>query len=126
VVETDFIGNPLAQDLSARTIQLMKDLSNEFIFEAQHIPVYWEQAMRIQQENQNKRIKKYYYFALDQDIYDVDAEAIYFNNGQRFTVFQDLSRQDQNSSSSSESYGNTSSSSSSSFDSRIMCAQHLC
>lgn len=115
----NFVGPAITQSVSNRVVQLMKDLSNDFIYEAMHIPVYFEQAMRVQQENQAKRIKRYYYFTLDADIYNVSADAIYFNNGQRFTVWQSLvpfysSSTSSSSYSSSESVGNVSTSSSTS------------
>jgi hypothetical protein len=96
----------------------MKDLSNEFIYEAQHIPIYWEQGMRVQQENQSKRIKRYYYLTLDADKYIVEADAVYMNNGQKFTVFESITPNNSTSSStssesSSESILNVSTSSSS-------------
>lgn len=110
----NFISPGISHDISNRVVQLMLDLGNDFIYEAQHIPVYWEQAMRIQQENQQKRVKTYYYFTLDCDGYSVGAEAVYFNNNQKFTVFEDLVPLQSSSSTSSESEGNVSSSSSSS------------
>ena len=115
----NFISNGTAQDISSRALQLIKDLSNDFIYEAMHIPVYWEQAMRIQQENQTKRIKQYYYFTLDSNFYDVTQSAVYFGNGQKFTVFESIYPPYSSSSSSSESIGNvsTSSASTSSIDS---------
>ena len=113
----NFISTDITHSISERAIQLMRDLSNEFIYEAMHIPVYWEQAMRIQQDHQEKRIEKYYYFTLDNDWYDVSAEAVYFNNGQRFTVWQDLVPYFSSSSSSSESQGDSSTSSDSSISS---------
>jgi hypothetical protein len=92
----------------------MKDLGNDFIYEAMHIPIYWEQAMRVQQENQEKRVTKYYYFTLDSDWYNVSADAIYFNNNQRFTVWQSLVPYYSSSSSESESSTDLSTSSTSS------------
>jgi hypothetical protein len=114
----NFISPAISHSISQRAAQLMKDLSNEFIYEAMHIPVYWEQAMRVQQENQAKRIKQYYYLALDADQYNVSEGAVYFNNGQKFTVLQDLvpitsSSSSETSSSSSETISTSSSSSSS-------------
>ena len=110
----NFISPGITYDTSDRVFQLVKDLANEFIYEAQHIPIYWEQAMRIQQENQRKRVKNYYYFTLDSDIYSATEGASYFNNGQKFTVLRTLVPTDSSSSSgSSESAGNVSSSSSS-------------
>jgi hypothetical protein len=115
----NFVSTGVSHKISNRVLQLMNDLSNEFIYEAMHIPIYWEQAMRIQQENQAKRIKKYYYFTLDSDSYNVTEGAIYFNNNQRFTVFESITPIYSSSTSSSESIENvsTSSSSSSSADS---------
>jgi len=115
----NFVSLAISHSVSNRALQMMKDLSNDFVYEAQHIPVYFEQAMRIQQEDQAKRIKKYYYFTLDADKYNVGAGAVYFNNGQRFTVWETItpfysSSSSSTSSSSSESIGNVSSSSSSS------------
>jgi len=110
----NFITPAISQQISDRAAQLMIELSNDFIYEAMHIPVYWEQGMRIQQENTEKRIKDYYYFTLDSDRYHVEKDAVYFNNGQRFTVFDTLVPIQSSSSSSSESEGNVSSSSSSS------------
>jgi len=111
----NFISPGITHTISNRVVQLMIDLANDFIYEAMHIPVYWEQAMRVQQELQKKRIETYYYFTLSGNPF-VGAEAVYFNNGQKFTVFQDLvpNPPDSSSSESSESIGNVSSSSSSS------------
>jgi len=110
----NFISGGVAYDVSSRVLQLINDLTNEFIFEAQHIPIYFEQGMRIQQENQQKRRKEYYYFAINGDRYHVAEDSVYFNNSQRFTVVQSLVPLYSSSSSSSESEGNTSSSTSSS------------
>lgn len=86
----NFVSPNIAQDVSDRVLQLMKDLTNDFIYEAQHIPVYWEQGMRVQQENQAKRVKTYYYFELSGAQYDIYRDDVYTNNGQQFTVFQDV------------------------------------
>jgi len=86
----NFISPAVSHNVSDRVVQLMKNMSNDFIYEAMHIPVYWEQAQRIQQENQQKRTTKYYYFTLDSDEYTVDRDAVYFHNGQKFTVWQSL------------------------------------
>jgi len=120
----NFISPSITHATDNRVVQLMKDLSNDFIYEAMHIPVYWEQAMRIQQENQAKRVKQYYYFVLDADTYNIDAGAVYFNNGQRFTVWETIrpyysSSSSSNSSSSSDSAANISQSSASSSSSSI-------
>lgn len=116
----NFISPGITYNISERVFQMVKDLANDFIYEAQHIPIYWEQAMRVQQENQQKRVKNYYYFTLDSDYYGASEGAIYFNNGQKFTVLRTLVPNESSSfSSSSESEGNvsTSSSSTSSVDS---------
>lgn len=120
----NFLSSAISHSISDRVAQLMKDLSNDFIYECMHIPVYFEQAMRIQQENQAKRVKQYYYFILDADKYEVSADAVYFNNGQRFTVWQSLipfysSSSSSTSSSSSDSVGNITSSSTSSSSSSV-------
>jgi hypothetical protein len=106
----NFISPAVSHIVSDRVVQLMKNLSNDFIYESMHIPVYWEQVQRIQQENQQKRTSKYYYFILDSDYYTVDKEAIYFHNGQKYTVWQELVPSHSSSSYSSDS--DTSSSSS--------------
>jgi hypothetical protein len=120
----NFISRGISTKTSNRASQLLMDLANDFIFEAQHIPVYFEQGHRLQQENQAKRVKNYYYFVLDKP-YDATEGAVYFHNGQRFTVFQTIEESSSSSESSeisssssifsesSESLGNTSSSSSS-------------
>ena len=56
----NFISPTISHTMTSNVVQLFKDLQNEFIYEAQHIPNYWEDAMRIQQEDQAKRIKNYY------------------------------------------------------------------
>jgi hypothetical protein len=103
----NFVSPDIAQHVSDRVIQLMIDLTNEFIYEAQHIPVYWEQGMRVQQEDQAKRTKNYYYFSLPNSSYDIYREDVYENNGQQFTVFQDILTDNSSSSESSESYGSS-------------------
>ena len=109
----NFISRGISTSVSNRASQLMIDLANDFIYEAQHIPIYFEQGHRLQQENQAKRVKNYYYFVLDGTNYAANEGDIYFNNNQRFTVFQSLTPI-YSSSSSSESSSSTSSSSSSS------------
>ena len=86
----NFISPANSHFYPSRVYQLMQDLSNEFIYEAMHIPVYFEQGMKIQQDNQQKRIKGYYYFTLDSDSYNVSEDAVYFHNSQRYTVTQSL------------------------------------
>ena len=112
----NFVAPSIDHDISDRLIQMMKDLTNDFIFEAMHIPVYWEQAMRVQQEDQQKRIKSYYYFHMDSEFSWAEEGDVYFEpiTGQRFTVFETFTPSEVSSSSSSESIGNVSSSSSSS------------
>lgn len=109
----NFVSPAIAHSISERAAQLMIQLSNDFIYEAMHIPVYWEQAMRIQQEDQQKRVKDYYYFYLTDDSFYAEEGATYFNNGHRFTVVESHYPEYSSSSSSSESIGNSSSSSSS-------------
>jgi len=101
----NFVSPSICHDINDRVMMLMKDLTNDFIYEAQHIPIYWEQGMRIQQENQAKRIKTYYYFTLAGSQYDIYREAVYSNNSQEFTVFQDILTDE---SSSSEGSGSSS------------------
>jgi len=110
----NFISPGTYQNITDSVSQLLMNLTNDFIYEAQHIPNYFEQAMRIQQELQDKRVEYYYYFTLDADKYSVEEETVYFNNSQRFTVFKSLYPVYSSSSSSSESDLNTSSSTSSS------------
>jgi len=104
----NFLSKGLSIKTSNRARQLLLDLNNDFIYEAQHIPVYWEQGRRIRQENQQKRRKHFYYFELDGNNYHAQAGDIYFHNGQKYTVHQDLYN---------ESSSSTDSSSSSSIDS---------
>lgn len=108
----NFISKGVSTKVSGRANQLLMDLGNDFIYEAQHIPVYFEQGHRLQQENQAKRTKSYYYFILDSNSYSANEGDIYFNNGQRFTVFQTLIPTNSSSSSSSSSSLDDSSSSS--------------
>ncbi|GAI73542.1 unnamed protein product [marine sediment metagenome] len=108
----NFISPAISHTISNRVAQLMLDLSNEFIYEAMHIPVYWEQGMRIQQDEQQKRRKDYYYFTLDHLDYIINKDDVYFNNSQKYTVFQDIYPPFSSSSSSSE-WTNSSSSTSS-------------
>lgn len=107
----NFLSSGLSIKSSSRARQLMLDLANNFIYETQHIPVYWEQGRRIQQEDQQKRRKNFYYLDLDNDYYDASAGDVYFHNGQKFTVHQDLisSLSSSLSSSSSSSYDSSSS-----------------
>ncbi len=70
-----------------RMAQLLNDLSNDFIYEAMHIPQYWEQGMRVRQENQAKRIKNYYYFDVTGD-FEVNEGDVYVQSGKTFTVFK--------------------------------------
>jgi len=115
----NFLSKGKATDVSDRASQLLIDLSNDFIYESQHIPLYFEQGMRIQQDNQQKRTKSYYYFVIDsegQEAYEGDK---YMNNGQSFTVYESLPYSNYSSSSSNQSSSSSSldSSSSSSVDS---------
>lgn len=109
----NFVSTGIDHNISNRARQLMLDLSNDFIDEAMRIPVYFEQAMRIQQDNSTKRNETYYYFTLDSDSYSVTAGAVYKNNEHLFTITKDLVPFFSSSSESSESVGTSSSSSSS-------------
>jgi hypothetical protein len=106
----NFVSPAIAHDISANTVQLLKDLENDFIYEAQHIPVYWEQGLRVQQENQPKRVKTYYYFTITGTEFEINAGDVYTNNGQKFTIFQDILTEETSSSthSSSDSYSTSS------------------
>lgn len=106
----NFISKGVSHKLSSRVVQLVKDLENLFIYEATHIPIYWEQGMRVQQEDQEKRVKTYYHFELDSnEDYNIKEGDVYFNNGQKFTVFQSLDVSQFYSSSSSFSTSSSSS-----------------
>lgn len=106
----NFISKGLSHKLSSRVVQLVKDLENFFIYEATHIPVYWEQGMRVQQEDQEKRIKTFYHFAVDADeSYSASEGTVYFNNGHKFTVFSNFDVSIFYSSSSSNSTSSSSS-----------------
>lgn len=108
----NFLSPTISHQISNRAAQLMIDLSNDFIYESMHIPVYFEQGMRIQQEDQQKRIKSYYYFTLDATNYQINEGDVYYHNGQKYTVFQYDGSFLSTSSSSSESANSESSSSS--------------
>ncbi len=87
----NFVGRGLSQKLDNRVIQLLQDFENLLIYEATHIPIYRDVGMRIQQENQDKRTKVYYSFELDaEEGYEANEGDVYFNNGQKFTVFETL------------------------------------
>lgn len=103
----NFISNGTTIKLSDRTAQLLTDLSNDFIYEAQHIPIHWEQARRIQQEGQKKRIKSYYYFTISSKYPYAEQGATYTINGIPFTVFTTLELQDSSSSLSSDNSSGT-------------------
>lgn len=107
----NFISHGNYTNISNKANQLIMDLHNNFIFEAQHIPIYFEQGMRIQQENQAKRSKSYYYFTLDSPYYYATAGSIYTCGGKQFTIFSDLVADIQSSSSSIDSPSSSSSSS---------------
>lgn len=110
----NFISRGNYTSISNRANQLIMDLNNNFIYEAQHIPIYFEQAMRIQQENQAKRSKSYYYFTLASPYYYASSGAIYSIGGKQFTVFEDLVGDTRSSSSSLDSSSSSSLDSSSS------------
>ena len=105
------LANGKSLQISNRASQLMTDLANNFIYEAQHKPVYWEQGRRIRQEDQQKRRKNFYYFELDSKHYNAEEGAVYFHNGQKFTVRVDLQNESSSSSTSSSSSSVDSSSS---------------
>ena len=86
----NFLSQGLSVKTSNRATQLIADLKNNFIYEAQHIPIYWEQGRRIRQEDQQKRRKSYYYFELDGDHYSASAGDTYFHNGHKYTIQKDL------------------------------------
>ena len=115
----NFLTKGRATSISDRANQLLMDLANDFIYEAQHIPLYFEQGMRIQQDNQAKRVKSYYYFTLNDEGYQAFEGDKYTNNGEVFTVFESLPYSNYSSSSSeySSSSSSVDSSSSSSIDS---------
>ncbi|MFA7219252.1 MAG: hypothetical protein WC119_01950 [Synergistaceae bacterium] len=114
----NFLSKGKATEVSDRVNQLLMDLANDFIYESMHIPLYFEQAMRIQQDNQQKRVKSYYYFVVNEGVQAYEGD-VYMNNGQTFTVFESLPYNDMSSSSSDVSSSSSSldSSSSSSIDS---------
>lgn len=106
----NFIGNGTTHNISSRANYLLTHLVNDFIYEATHIPIYWEQGMRTQQEDQQKRTKTYYYFKVDANEGYVAKEGdIYYNNGNKFTVFETLDMAVYFSSSSSSSQSEVSS-----------------
>jgi hypothetical protein len=113
----NFVSPAIDHDISPNVVQLMKDLKNDFIYEAQHIPVYWEQGMRVQEECQDKRVKKYYYFTLPAGEYEIYAGDVYVNNGQKFTVWQDVISENSSSSTCSDSDSYSTSSNTESSDS---------
>ena len=87
----NFIGNGTTHNISNRCLMLLNELVNNFIYEATHIPIYGEQGMRIQQEDQAKRTKTYYYFNVAADEgYIANEGDVYFNNGNKYTVSQTL------------------------------------
>ena len=52
----NFVRRGVVSRNSDLMIGLLNDLRNLFIYEACHIPIYWEQAMRVEQEDKRKRI----------------------------------------------------------------------
>jgi len=110
----NFLDKGISIDTCDRVVQLQRDLNNDFIFEAQHINNYWEEGMRIRQENQDKRIKNFYDFQLDRSGYVASEGAKYTNNGQIYTITATLRDYDSSSSDSSMSSIKSSFSSSSS------------
>ena len=86
----NFLSTGISYKTSGRAIQLMSDLANDFIYEAMHIPVYWEQGMRIQQDTQKKRLKNYYYFTITTPYAQAFEGDVYSVNGAQYTVFTSL------------------------------------
>jgi hypothetical protein len=115
----NFLSQGVATNVSSRTNQLLMELTNNFIYESMNIPIYFEQGMRIQQDNQQKRVKKYYYFTINDNEHQAYEGDQYLNNGQKFTVFATLPFHEYSSSSSNSSSSSSSidSNSSSSIDS---------
>jgi len=99
----NFLNTGKAIRTSNIASQLLLELSNNFIYESQHIPIYAEQGMRVQQDNQAKRIKNYYYLTLTSDASWAQASATYTNNGKTFTVFESIEEPSSSTSSSSNS-----------------------
>jgi hypothetical protein len=93
------LNTGIAQRTSDAASQMINDLANDFIYESQHIPMYAEQGQRIQQDNQAKRVKNYYYLTLTSDSSWATEGATYTNNGKNFTVFVSLDEPSSSSSS---------------------------
>jgi hypothetical protein len=104
----NFVSTGSSIKASNRARQLINDLKFNFIHEAMHKPVYWEQGRRIRQEDQHKRRKSYYYFELADEHSLAKEGDVYFHNGNKYTVTQTIYN---------ESSSSTDSSSSSSIDS---------
>ena len=123
----NFINRGLDISRSDRATQLILDLANDFIFECMHIPIYSEECMRMQQDNQTKRSKTYYWFTINDESAEAEEGARYSHNGQIYTVFEQLNAGTFSSSSSDESSSSSSidSSSSSSIDSSSSTSNEL-
>ena len=83
----NFVSRGISNELSPKMFQLLNDLKNFFIYEASHIPMYWEQAMRIQEEGLRK--KEVYFYELELEdgvIYNFEVGDTYFHNGQKYVV----------------------------------------
>ena len=52
----DFSSPPMALKISDTMATLINDLSNDFIYEAQHIPVHWEQALKTGGDRTNLKL----------------------------------------------------------------------
>jgi hypothetical protein len=76
--------------MSNRARQLVTSLNDDFILEAQHIPVYFEQGMRVQQDNQVKKQQHYYNFTVNNNEFSAFEGDVYTISNRRFTVFKDL------------------------------------
>jgi hypothetical protein len=110
----NFLSKGIDCKTSAAAAQLLNDLENDFIYEAQHIPVYFEQGHRIQQENRPKAMENYYYFTLDTyNYYNASEGDIFVVNSKRFTVFQTITSTIESSSSEESSISSNSGSSTS-------------
>ena len=83
----NFVSRGTHNDLSPKMFQLFNDLKNFFIYEASHIPMYWEQAMRVQEEGIRKKESYVYELELEDGIeYDFVVGETYFHNGNKYTV----------------------------------------
>jgi hypothetical protein len=115
----NFLSTGISYKTSGRAMQLMSDLANDFIYEAMHIPIYWEQGMRIQQDTQRKRLKNYYYFTITTPYATAEEGDVYTIGGVQYTVFKTLQNSSSSSNSSSKSSTQSNIISSNSSDSSV-------